>query len=163
MAKLIPARDRDELHAAIKAGAVILANEGRHGRPDTYHLCPDPKLTCEPHEYVAVVPWNAIERDAVAALDDRVGEILEVLERVNLPSHALGHVLRLREAWLALSGPEAVRYAEPDYEERRPGFNAIYIELREKHPRWTHDRVVAQAKVTWHDRNPGGVKAVRHG
>ncbi|WP_198173690.1 hypothetical protein [Lysobacter soli] len=48
--------------AAIAAGAMMLANEGRHGRPLTYHVVNaegrEPAFTCEPHEYLAVTPWT---------------------------------------------------------------------------------------------------------
>jgi len=52
------------LDIAHSNGAAILANEGRHGRPDHYHTVGDatrtPKYTCEPHEYLAVVPYSAV-------------------------------------------------------------------------------------------------------
>lgn len=50
------------LKLAIAAGAIILANEGRHGRPLSYHMVNaagrEPEFSCEPHEYLAVVPWK---------------------------------------------------------------------------------------------------------
>lgn len=46
---------------AIAAGAIILANEGRHGRPLNYHVVNaegrEPEFSCEPHEYLAVLPF----------------------------------------------------------------------------------------------------------
>lgn len=83
MAELTPARKYDELRAAHQAGAVILANEGRQGRADTYHLCAEPKYTCEPHEYVAVMPWSeklaralrAYADDQIAGADTTIGTL----------------------------------------------------------------------------------------
>lgn len=59
----------DDSYARLKqhfaAGALILGNEGRHGRPDTYHTVSaegrDPRWTCEPHEYLAVWPADAVD------------------------------------------------------------------------------------------------------
>jgi len=59
------------LRAAHTAGAMILANEGRHGRPESYHYLPDPKFTCEPHEYIAVVPHGPVAELLEASRDYR--------------------------------------------------------------------------------------------
>lgn len=52
------------LELARAAGAIILANEGRHGRPDKWHTVGDkdtvPDYCCEPHEYVAVLSQNGM-------------------------------------------------------------------------------------------------------
>jgi len=70
MAELMPGRSYDELRTAHESGAVILGNEARHGRPDTYHLCADPQYSCKPHEYVAVVPWSEKLARALRAYGD---------------------------------------------------------------------------------------------
>ncbi|GAB3388312.1 hypothetical protein [Lysobacter fragariae] len=62
-----------ELRAAAAAGAMILGNEGRYGRSDTFHVCPEPQFTCEPHEYLAAFPASFVmpliaERDRLHAL-----------------------------------------------------------------------------------------------
>jgi len=111
------------LRAAIAAGAIILANEGRHGRPETFHLAKGngraPQFSCEPHEYLAVVPWTPI----LGAL----APVLEEVERATAkfptwptdPLHAVSVVGEefgeLTQAVLQLvyephkSTPEAVR------------------------------------------------------
>lgn len=103
MAELMPSRTLDELRAAHQAGAVILANEGRHGRPDTYHLCAEPKYTCEPHEYVAVMPWSVnLQRALQAYIDDHIP--------VGGDDGAGGRVLNLREALQLLVDGEPVEF-----------------------------------------------------
>lgn len=68
------------LRTAIAAGAIILANEGRHGRPLNYHVVNaegrDPKFTCDPHEYLAVVPYSANAAAPAIPFDDDVRNIL---------------------------------------------------------------------------------------
>jgi len=103
MAELMPGRSHDELRAAHQAGAVILANEGRHGRADTYHLCADPKFTCEPHEYVAVMPWSLnLQRALQAYIDDHIpaGAGVDVS----------GRTLNLREALELFVDGEAIEF-----------------------------------------------------
>jgi len=101
MAELMPGRSHDELRAAHQAGAVILANEGRHGRPDTYHLCADPKYTCEPHEYVAVMPWSENLQLALQAyIDDHIAD----------GADTNGRILSLREALQLFVDCEAVEF-----------------------------------------------------
>lgn len=38
-------------------------------------------------------------------------------------------------------------------EERRPGISKIVAELKAAHPGWPEHRLLAEAKVIWHERN----------
>lgn len=51
---------------------------------------------------------------------------------------------------------DAVRYTidEDNDELRRPGFKMILEELRGQYARWPVDRLRAEAKRIWHERNP---------
>lgn len=42
-----------------------------------------------------------------------------------------------------------------DYEQRRPGIDALMKEIREKYPNMPEDNVIAHAKELWHELNDG--------
>lgn len=41
-----------------------------------------------------------------------------------------------------------------DYEERRPGIDALMAEIRAQHPNKPELSVIAEAKELWHELNP---------
>jgi hypothetical protein len=46
------------------------------------------------------------------------------------------------------------QYARMPANKRRPGFEGICRKIARKHPLWSDETVVAEAKVQWHRENP---------